>query len=449
LWYSACLFHNLLIFLIFAAYNQKMKNPAYGKEKSGPVFLFLLSLVLSVLALAFRNPEALTHPQFFAEDGIIFFQANFNWGVKSIFMPYAGYLLTIPRVCTMLIFQTMSFESMPAAYNYTTLLLFLGVASYIWWRTSFNPYIKFFLIMAMSLAPVGSETVLTITNIQWYVSFLIPLIFLTGYNKKYFVVDAIVLFLISLTGPYCVVFFPLIAGIVWYRAQTMGQWKNERWFFFIYLLATVIQILFIVFATDRTANNYSIIDKVAHSPKLLYMHVTSPLGIESIHSGSMNNVLFAVLLIVLAAWIFICWLKLIKGKNAAPFFFMVAALLLAASSVYGIVPTAVQYLNPMSAGSRYFLGPCVFLLWSVLTYNSKPGETFVTAEKINWKKVNWRNVAFGALFTFYTYVLATKIPPLVFVEKNWPEQAKKIKEFKQGHLEVPINPDPWKIYLDK
>jgi hypothetical protein len=434
-----------------------MENLSYGKNKNLTYFLFLLSLVLAVLALLFKKPEAFTKPQFWAEDGVVFLQEYFHKGIRSIFTPYAGYIHLVPRIGAMLIFHLTSFEYMPAAYNIISLLAFLGIATFIWCRTAFDPYTKFFMTLALSLAPNGCEVVLNITNVQWYLSLFIPLIFLTGYNKKYVFLDGVVLFMVALTGPFSVIFFPLVGAILWYRSR-LGKWKNDRWLFFVYLLATVIQLLFILFSDPRNDRNWSIAQKIAHSPQLLYMHVTSPLGIAKIYSEKMSNALFVILLLAMAGWIFLCWRKLNKGKNHIPFFLMLVAIFQVAASVYAIVPVDVQYLNPTTAGARYFFGPCVLFLWSVLTFSFKPDETAEATAKTGettshspgiTTKVSWRNLIFLLLFTYYTAVLVLTIPIAQFTDKNWPEQAKKLENFKKGDLEIPINPDNWIIYLHK
>ena len=46
-------------------------------------------------ALFFRRPDAFLNPQFWAEDGTVFFKSNF-YNAPSFFTPSAGYLHFIP-----------------------------------------------------------------------------------------------------------------------------------------------------------------------------------------------------------------------------------------------------------------------------------------------------------------------------------------------------------------
>jgi len=57
------------------------------------LFLFACLVVVS------RRPDAVLHPQFWAEDGRVFFQEAYNLGGwHSLFRPYAGYFHTVPRL---------------------------------------------------------------------------------------------------------------------------------------------------------------------------------------------------------------------------------------------------------------------------------------------------------------------------------------------------------------
>lgn len=440
--------------------KEKMKNTSYNPDKSLTSFLFVLSTVLSILILLYRKPEALTKPQFFAEDGVIFFQQCFQSGARSIFISSAGYLHLIPRFVALLTSYGISYECMPAAYNIASLIIFLGVVCFIWWRTAFDPYTKFFMTLAMTLVPVGNETVLCITNVQWYVNLFIPLFFLAGYNKKYAILDGFALFMVGLSGPFSAVFLPAIGALLWFRSRKSGQWKNERWFFFILLLTALIQLLVLRFSTTRPNLGWNTAQKIAHSPRMLYLQATNPLGIERFYTEETHYGLFALLLFVLLGWIFLCWRRLRTKADPLPLFLLLAALCDVAANVYSLDPITAPHLHPIFNSMRYFLGPCILFFWSVLAYSSTPGETRETAGKAgeipepsqtpeNVTTASKRNVFFLLVCAYYTVVLVRTIPGFALADKNWPEQAKKIESFQKGHLEIPINPEGWKISLDK
>src|SRR4051812_11268649 len=56
-----------------------------------------ITLAVCAVALAARRPTEMKLPQFWAEDGLIFFTDAHNAGLKVIFSEYAGYLHLVPR----------------------------------------------------------------------------------------------------------------------------------------------------------------------------------------------------------------------------------------------------------------------------------------------------------------------------------------------------------------
>ena len=45
-----------------------------------------------------RRPDAVTYPQFWAEDGSNWFAEAYNTGAASLLQSYEGYLVTLPRL---------------------------------------------------------------------------------------------------------------------------------------------------------------------------------------------------------------------------------------------------------------------------------------------------------------------------------------------------------------
>src|SRR5712692_9123288 len=67
-----------------------------------PVFRQALLLPVTSLSvfclLILRRPDAILNPQFWAEDGVVFFHDQLDIGfVQALFNAYAGYLHVIPR----------------------------------------------------------------------------------------------------------------------------------------------------------------------------------------------------------------------------------------------------------------------------------------------------------------------------------------------------------------
>src|SRR6476659_827700 len=66
--------------------------------------LFLSALVFAFAVLS-RRPDALLNPQFFAEDGNVWFAEAYNFGwLKALFITHTGYFQTLPRLGAALAF---------------------------------------------------------------------------------------------------------------------------------------------------------------------------------------------------------------------------------------------------------------------------------------------------------------------------------------------------------
>ena len=78
-------------------FGQPMTGASEGLSALGSRERWLTLLFVAV-ALFYRRPEALLQPQFWQEDGNIFFQGNYELGLRAVLVPYAGYLILLQRI---------------------------------------------------------------------------------------------------------------------------------------------------------------------------------------------------------------------------------------------------------------------------------------------------------------------------------------------------------------
>lgn len=142
------------------------------------------SLVVVSFLVITRNPEALSHPQFWAEDGYTFFKESYHYGAKSILMPYSGYLHFIPRATAYLSITFLPYEKIPLAYSLVSYFTALSLVIFMWIRTPFDSITKFFLCISIFIIPIGNEIFLNLTNIQWLSALVILIVFLSGIQKN-------------------------------------------------------------------------------------------------------------------------------------------------------------------------------------------------------------------------------------------------------------------------
>ncbi len=136
-----------------------------------PLKFFLLLLAASVI-LFLRRPEALLSPQFYAEDGTVFFKDAYElpfW--TSVFKPYAGYFHVIPRIFAECI-SLFPVRYAPLFYNSFSLLI--AAVSFCWiWLPHFRHLIRsdlarLFVALLFLFSP-NQEALMKLAYAQWYI----------------------------------------------------------------------------------------------------------------------------------------------------------------------------------------------------------------------------------------------------------------------------------------
>ena len=95
-------------------YNLKKLNITSRTES-------LLVIVVTTIILFIRKTDSILNPQFWAEDGTVFFLDQHHDGVSSIFKPYAGYFNLVSRIVAFLadlVFPVIAAPYVPGALEY-------------------------------------------------------------------------------------------------------------------------------------------------------------------------------------------------------------------------------------------------------------------------------------------------------------------------------------------
>ncbi len=110
-----------------------------------------------------RAPDAFDHPQFWAEDGSLFFRDAWTQGLRSIALPYAGYLHLAPRLVA-LAAEPFGAVAAPTLYVPSAVLLTLWAAGTVAAaKLPCAPLLGSLVI----LVPGCGDVLGTITNAQW------------------------------------------------------------------------------------------------------------------------------------------------------------------------------------------------------------------------------------------------------------------------------------------
>jgi hypothetical protein len=172
---------------------------------------------VAALCVISRQPGALLHPQFYAEDGTVWFAEAYNKGwLHSLWIPYTGYFQTLPRLAAgFALFWPLPLA--PLAMNlvgFVIQLLPVPVLLSSRLRTWGNLMFRSTLAAAYLVLPNSREVNVVVTEAQWHLALVAILLLLARQPRTKFaaVFDAAVFVLCGVTGPFC--FFHLIVASI-------------------------------------------------------------------------------------------------------------------------------------------------------------------------------------------------------------------------------------------
>jgi hypothetical protein len=209
----------------------------------------LLVFALATAAIFCRSPRLLTHAQFYAEDGTIWFAQAYNNGwLRALTFPQAGYLDLTPRLAAglaLLVPITWAPLVMVIAGLFAQALpvpILLSARSRNW-----APLPTRMLLAALYVAlPNAREIHLVATNSQWHMALTAALTAfacspLTWRGRVF---DIVVLTVACLTGPFCIVLAPVVLLFWWARRQP--------WSLVVLALVSAAALVQIVVLTNST-----------------------------------------------------------------------------------------------------------------------------------------------------------------------------------------------------
>ncbi len=193
--------------------GQRFAKRAFDLLEGGRAWVFLHARPVTMFAIVviffLRRPDAFLNPQFWMEDGKIFFAGAFEYGWSSLWTAWGGYHHLVPRMTAWL---AHSFHPLyaPAIYNSVALAGTLFIA----WRF-FSPRFPFpwpaLWALLLVLVPHSGEVFLNITNFQWVFSLALVQVLLAprARNRIEFLGDVAVVFFAGMTGPFLLFLSPL------------------------------------------------------------------------------------------------------------------------------------------------------------------------------------------------------------------------------------------------
>ncbi len=174
----------------------------------------LLFCIFGILVL--REPKCITHPEFFAEDGAVFFTQQLVLGPSAIFKTSAQYLHIVPRLLA-LVTSAFPISWAPLLYAIEAFM----VQAFCCWAfmlEEFRPVLqsdalRVLLCLFSACVFPAQEMPGQITDLQWFLTMLAVPLTLVPPKPRPTGLRVVLLFfglLIALSGPVTIVLIPVI-----------------------------------------------------------------------------------------------------------------------------------------------------------------------------------------------------------------------------------------------
>ena len=386
-------------------------------------------ILIAILILIVRKSDSLSNPQLWAEDGVVFFAQQYEYGTAAIFTPYAGYLHIVPRIIATLANAFFSYANTPTVYNYTSLLITIIVIVHC-----FSPRLQLPLkpLLALSIVLVPqalNEVFLNITNLQWILCLLLVLVLLKDApNSKYgnytlqVCTDFSIILFAGLTGPFLIIMFPFFA---W---KYLSIKKIYGYILLMVAFCTALTQLFYIVSSTAMVQDGSMLNLD------IFISVFGRKMFGGLFMGKSliySNALFVcvISLSFFAILLFLSYKKSSADKNTTKIIFMILSISVA------ILGTVILKCSPDTTifiGSRYFYVPYVLIAWSLILCLNQPGI--------------WKNV-FVIVSLLLIPISAVSIGiQTKMIDYNWKYHSSLIETM--DSINIPINPH-WFITLPK
>lgn len=404
-----------------------------------------LTITLGLLcfaALVSRSPSVVFRPQFWAEDGQLFYQQAHALGfLHTLIIPYGGYLLTLPRLTAGLSLLLPLFLA-PLLFNLVALLVQCLPAVYLFSARMQNIgplpariLLAFLYIGVPNVAKVHGN----LSNAQWHLAVLCCLILLAPPPRsvRAAAFDVTVLSLGAFTGPFAICLLPVAVVVAWSRRD---MWTVRR-AGILCLGALVVPATVLLSARPKPPAGLG-----ASFPafcRIVAFQVFVPVfrGVNNSaqlaqHPVLLSLVSYAVTAVGLAVLTYV----FLRGSMEVRCFLLFAAILLAASLAKPLASASEpQWLALQRQGSthRYWLMPelgvAVAVVWLAARAPNRIARAVSAALLCVMLIVDvayWRLPDLPDLH-FDTYVAAFKALPI------------------GAHIQIPINPPGWSLELTK
>jgi hypothetical protein len=405
-----------------------------------PALFQVLVFCVAVGIAISRRTDAILHAQFWAEDGKFWYADAYNFGLRSLVMPEAGYLHTVPRIVA-LIAMALPFVFAPLFMNLCGLIFqVLPVNFFLSSRfRSIGLGLRLLVSFCYLAIPNSYEIHANTTNIQWHLALVACMVLLSqSESGSASLVDLTILVIVSIDSPLGLLLLP-IAGLRWWRLRSLAS----RYALMALLPGSMLQfLLFYLSHSRRPAVNGATVSGLISmlGTQVVLSGLVGARTCLSFMAFDYHFLLFLETIVTLlgtaivlralrdSPWelkLFICYAILV----------LFVCLLHPLASTDGVRPQWDLMRTP-GIGSRYFFFPMLAFLGSLFWIAVNERRKLLRFSAIALLLLTPRGMASDWVY-----------PP--FRDLSFPKYAGEFRDSPAGTvLTIPINPD-WQMSLSK
>lgn len=388
--------------------------------------------VLAVLFLYYiKAMTFVLSPQFWAEDGPVFFSDAWTYGWGSITRIQAGYYVIVIRIIALIATFPPIKHAALICSGISVVIAALPIYLILSRRSDkILPDFTSKMVMALIylVGPGSYEIYGNITNLQWFLPFWTILFIFSAHSphKAVRILEYIFLLLASLTGPFVVFIFPIYVILLVFRQVKLNYAVA------ILLLITFALQSYSVFTTPQAAGQLSIINLLQYiGSKLTLSGLLGIRGQRLIFTDSPTSV---ALIVGVLLWIYASARLILTGSAFTRVMVIFGNLVFVAgcrkfADYFGMAP---------EIGARYgWFAICAYLYG----YYYIASRTPFKAERI---------LCYALLVL--AFLIAVPLDLFMFNPKNvdWKNEVKAFRWLHTGDtLRVNTDPIPWNFPLVK
>ena len=406
--------------------------------------IFPIIVILLILAMYLRNINILVNPQIWAEDGNVFFQQYYSYGLKSIFMPYAGYLHTIPRViivisCMLSELLNKGIMLLPMFSVFLSNLVGAYCLGYVCSKDFewFAPLkLRILLSLLLCFVPYTGEVYNNPTNLHWIFGYFLFLVSINMIHNKSIPKGLILIpiFLFSVSTTF-VIFIGLASTFLFFEyifiliKEKSIKYNIKNIFtkilnLFILNIGFIIHTLVIISGKRAGQGNINIIylfEAVFYIFERLFINLGKLIYIENIFITIIIFLLFLVIPIIFFKYrymllFYIFTIIMIFVGNTSSQFYL-------GSVRYVFIPTSIILTFVIGNFALFYKNKYIKKLYYYIYF------IFICIICVNYFIFNFSN-------------------KFVLDDLKWKQLSSMYNKNVTGKIFIPINPYSWGIYIN-